>query len=391
MRRVSLVVLVGFIGTAGGCEDDERGVLDSGSGDGGGVITLDGGMDGSLSTPDAAQPGTDSGAPDGGKLSGAALIKRGQYLVENVGACGDCHTPRNPDGSPDLTRVLAGVDCLADAVPDDPALGCIRSRNLTNHETGLKNRSDQEIKDMFLKGVRPDGKALLPIMPYYVLGNMSDQDADAIVAFLRTVPGVDHMVGPNQAPIESPPQAAPRWPKELIPHPQPSYPDQAAALRGRYLAGEFGVCMECHTPRDEMDAPIISKAFQGANEFQSALLGLPPVFPAVIYSANITPHQNGIAGWTVDDIVRAIKEGQDKDQNNSPLCPPMPAGPMGAFAGITDEDARDMAHYLLSIAPGDNMVPQDCQLPAPPPDGGAGGTPDAGVSDAGASADAAAP
>ena len=46
---------------------------------------------------------------------------------------------------------------------------------------------------------------------------------------------------------------------------------------------------------------------------------------------------------------------------------PEPAGPMGAFGHLTDEDALDLAHFLLSIPPASNMVPNDCEAPAGPP------------------------
>src|SRR6185312_16458945 len=185
--------------------------------------------------------------------------ERGKYLVEALGACGDCHTPRKQDGSFDTTKTLAGVDCFIDADPTNDAVGCLSSRNLTNHETGLKNRSDQEIKDMFIKGERPDGKALHPVMPYYVLGNMSSDDADSIVKFLRTVKGVDHMVKANQAPFLPPENPAPIVPKDKLPKPSSSYSDKAAANRGMYLAANFGVCMECHTGRDDAGNFLVDK------------------------------------------------------------------------------------------------------------------------------------
>lgn len=362
MSKLPLAILFGSVVLSAACnDDDDRPLADGGAKDGG-VLLDAGGMDASV--------GADSGV-----LTGAALVQRGRYLVDNVAACGDCHTPRLPSGAPDMTRYLAGTPCFADAVPGNAEQGCIASRNLTHHETGLKNRSDKEIKDMLLTGVRPDGKALLPIMPYYVLANMTEQDANAIVAYLRTVPPVDNMIGNHQPPIMPPPAPVPRLSEDLIPRPLPSYPDQAAAARGRYLAGNVGICMECHTPRDANDALVTTKLFQGANEFPRDLLGLPPVFPEIIYSSNITPDPTtGIGNYSVDDLVAAIKRGVDKNQGGSPLCPPMPAGPMGAFAGLTDDDARDIAHYLKSIAPGVNMVPADCQPP--------GFVSDAGVPDA---------
>lgn len=292
-------------------------------------------------------------------------VARGLYLVDHLGVCDDCHTPRK-DGAFDLTRKLAGIPCFIDESPNDPTRGCLATRNLTNHETGLKNRTDQEIKDMFLSGIRPDGTVLHPFMPYYVYGNMTDDDANAIVAYLRTVPGVDHMVGPSQAPFTPPAMPAPRWPDAAIPRPRPDYPNQAAAMRGRYLAGNIGICMECHTARRD-GVPAVDRAFQGKNEFRSAAFNLPPGFPEVIYAPNLTPHATGILGYTVEDIVAVLKEAKDPNQGGSPLCPPMPAGPMAAYGGLTDGDAKDIAHYLLSIPPVENVIPGDCQPPAAPP------------------------
>src|SRR4029078_8636716 len=127
-----------------------------------------------------------------------------------VSQCPFCHTPRRLDGMPDATRFLAGVDCLFDAVPDDDAAGCISTRNLTNHATGLANASDDEIKDALLNGVRTDGKAMFPLMPSWVFHNMTDEDANSIVAYLRTVRPVQHMVMANQPPFLPPEAASPR-------------------------------------------------------------------------------------------------------------------------------------------------------------------------------------
>jgi mono/diheme cytochrome c family protein len=376
MKRLAWFALSAALVCGPACGDDDSGDDGEDSGTDGGnnsqdaAMTEDSGsrMDSGART-DSGMPAEDSGTPI------EELVARGEYLVSHVAVCGDCHTPRNPDGSFDTDRLLAGVECFVDAVPDDPDTGCLSSRNLTDHETGLRNRSDAEIKDMFMKGERPDGTALHPFMPYYVLGNMRDSDADAIVAYLRTVDGVDHMIPPNQPPFEAPDEPAPLWPEHMIPMPREDYANQEAALRGRYLAGNIGICMECHTQRDDMGSPILALAFQGGEGFGRAELGLPPIFPEVIYSANITPHANGIADWTVNDVVRALKQGEDKDQGGAPICPPMPAGPMGAFGGLTDADARDIGHYLLSIPPGDNMVPSDC-VAMPPPEPDDGGTDD---------------
>jgi hypothetical protein len=144
--------------------------------------------------------------------------------------------------------------------------------------------------------------------------------------------------------------------------PRPDYPERDAALRGRYLAGNVGACLDCHTPREQGRA-VLERAFQGGMEFPRELLGLPPSYPELIYTANLTPHSTGIAEYTAQDVVRALKYGEDKD--GGLLCPPMPAGPLGPFAGLSDEDASAIGHYLLSLAPGDNPIPVDCQSPEP--------------------------
>jgi hypothetical protein len=245
---------------------------------------------------------------------------------------------------------LSGVECLEDRLPDDPIRGCIHSRNLTNHETGLQNRTDAEIKDMFTKGERPDGKSLHPYMPYSVLGNMRDSDADAIVKYLRTVPGVDHMVPPSEPPFTQPETPAARWPADSLPMPRADYPERDAALRGRYLAAQVGVCLDCHTPRDAADLPIHAQAFAGGR----TLLRPPGAgveWPARIVSTNLTPDDTGLRTWSVDDIVRGLQRGENRAPDWQPACPPMRSADMSTFAGLTDGDARDIAHFLRSLAP----------------------------------------
>jgi mono/diheme cytochrome c family protein len=325
-------------------------------------FSIDAGPDGSIDAalPDATGP--DATLPDAGP-SLAQRIERGRYIVENVAPCADCHTPRGEGGAFDQTRRLSGVDCFVDADRENENFGCLSSRNLTNHETGLKNRSDAEIKDLFMKGMRPDGTALHPIMPYYVLGNMTSSDADAVVAYLRTLPGVDHQVKATQPPFNNVTSPAPIWPDSMIPKPREDYPQKAAALRGRYLAGSIGTCMECHTIQ-ENDAPVFERAFEGSRAFPREMLGLGAPWPEVIYASNITPDATGVGAYDIAKLVRAIKQGVDEE--DKPICPPMPSGAMSAFAGLTDADATDIAHYLLSIPAKVNTPPLQCDVPAGP-------------------------
>jgi len=60
--------------------------------------------------------------------------------------------------------------------------------------------------------------------------------------------------------------------------------------------------------------------------------------------------------------VRVLKEGVTPD--DKPVCPPMPSGPMGSFARLTDDDALDIANYLLTLPPIENELPI-CEIAAP--------------------------
>lgn len=315
--------------------------------------------DAEMSTGKPADASTSADAMPAMSQDPAAQRARGQYLVESVAACGRCHTPRTADGRFDSTKRLSGVECLEDRLPADPQRGCVHSRNLTNHETGLKNRSDDDIIDMFTKGERPDGKTIHPYMPYWVFGNMTQADARAIVSYLRTVPGVEHMVPPNEPPFTMPDEATARWPEERIPQPRDGYPERDAALRGRYLAGNIGGCMECHTPRDENDVAREDQAFWGGKRVVDG--------SRVTVSSNLTPDATGLATSSVDDIVRAIVQGEDRARMWQPLCEPMTIAGMSLFAGMTRDDASDIAHYLKSIAPGAHAIERACVAAA---DGG---------------------
>lgn len=317
---------------------------------------------------DAGSGGSGGDAGSGGSGGSVDPVERGAYLVNTVSICIGCHMPFNPDGSPDMDNFLAGVDCFVDIDPTDDAVGCIATPNLTDHETGLANRSDDEIKDMFMTGVRPDGKALHDFMPYWMYGNMTEDDADAIVAYLRTVEGVDHQVAKHQPPWDVPPEE-PLAVLDLDEVPTPSADDEnyESALNGRYLATSAAPCIECHTMRTEPGSasPIdLAMAFAGGGEFTREELGLPDNFPEIIYSRNLTSDATGLEEWTADDIVTALKEGVNPD--DKVLCPPMPAGPMGPFGNLTDEDAMDIANYLLTLPGIENELPE-CNPTRPAP------------------------
>jgi hypothetical protein len=320
--------------------------------------------------------------PDVAVDAGQSPVDRGRYLMNDVAACGFCHTPLNPDGSRDLTRLFAGVDCLidADGMPNN-GFGCISSRNLTNDPTGLMNATDDQIKDAFRNGMRTDGKYIVPLMPYYVFHNMTDDDASAIVAYLRTVPGISHTVQANEEPWldynDNGPAATPIS-VDAIPLPSPSFGDQASAMRGRYLTSQVGLCIDCHTPRrcalgdtdpsctlnDEIRLEE-DKEFWGGFSFTADQLGLQsPPYPMIINSRNLTPDATGLMGETAAQIKASIQQGKDPDGNA--VCAATHGSMISPYAGMTDDDMNDVVNFIMSLAPVSNDTGSNCAGPAVP-------------------------
>ena len=129
-----------------------------------------------------------------------AAIARGKYLV-TIASCHDCHTPGYFLGKPDMARYLGGSDVGFEL----PRLGIFHGPNLTpDKETGLGNWTDAQVLKALQTGTRPDGRVLAPIMPWHAFAQLTKQDADAIVAFLRSVPPVSHKAPGPFGPTETP-------------------------------------------------------------------------------------------------------------------------------------------------------------------------------------------
>jgi mono/diheme cytochrome c family protein len=114
--------------------------------------------------------------PDAGK---SAVLNRGAYLVEALGHCGECHTPRNFLGAPKKSRFLAGAKMAEGAA----------ALNLTPER--LKKQSDAEIKEFLRTAMTPDGDVAAESMAEVVrntTGQLTPQDLDALVAYLRSLP-----------------------------------------------------------------------------------------------------------------------------------------------------------------------------------------------------------
>ena len=120
----------------------------------------------------------------------AARIARGRYLVR-LGGCNDCHTPGYFFGRPDRKHYLGGSD-VGFAIPH---LGVFVGPNLTpDKKTGLGRWTTGQIVAALTRGVRPDGRALAPIMPWLAFSHLRPSDATAIALYLKSLKPVSHAV-----------------------------------------------------------------------------------------------------------------------------------------------------------------------------------------------------
>lgn len=109
----------------------------------------------------------------------APPVNRGAYLVEALGHCGECHTPRNFLGGPKRDRFLAG----SAKGPDGKSVP-----NLT--PARLKKWNDAELKDFLQTGLTPDGDVAAETMGEVVrntTGQLVAADLAAVIAYLRAL------------------------------------------------------------------------------------------------------------------------------------------------------------------------------------------------------------
>lgn len=106
----------------------------------------------------------------------------GAYLAGPIAHCMECHTPMGPQG-PMLSTAL-GQGGFEFHGP----WGISVASNITPSEDGIARWSDDELRQMITKGVRPDGTRMLPPMPYGFLDRATQDDLDAIVLYLRSLP-----------------------------------------------------------------------------------------------------------------------------------------------------------------------------------------------------------
>lgn len=249
-------------------------------------------------------------------------VKRGDYLVNTIMTCGNCHTPKGPTGDIMDKAFSGGLSW------DEPPFK-VTAPNITQDKaTGIGSWTDAQIKTLLRTGKRPNGVQIAEVMPTAFYGIITDNDMNAIVAYLRTLKPIANTVPDPIYKMQIPHHAYPGAEK---PYTEAMLSDPVK--KGFYLA-TIGHCMECHTPMGPRGREFADKLGTGGFEFPGPW--------GVSVSRNITP--KGVGAWSDAEIKRAVTTGVSKD--GSHLKPPMG---FPYYAHMTDADLNAVVAYLRTV------------------------------------------
>jgi mono/diheme cytochrome c family protein len=114
----------------------------------------------------------------------ADLAKHGEYLVNRVAQCGDCHTPRDAQGKLDQTQMLQGTT-LGVVPKKKTEHWADKSPDITS--AGLAGEwSEEDLVKFFTTGINPHGEKPTPPMPVF---RLHPRDAHAVTLYLKSLPG----------------------------------------------------------------------------------------------------------------------------------------------------------------------------------------------------------
>jgi mono/diheme cytochrome c family protein len=263
-----------------------------------------------------AAPAANSFAPD--------LVKRGATLAA-IGNCGACHTA--PGG-----REFAG----GRAVP--PPFGTIYATNITpDDQTGIGNWSQSAFVRAMRRGVRRDGAYLYPAFPYDHFTLVTDEDDQALYAFLMTRAPVHATPPNNELPFPLNMRSILFGWNQLFLRVGPYRADSghdATWNRGAYLVEGLGHCGACHTPRNFLAAEKSDQRLAGGESEGWTAYALNAASPAPVR-------------WTAEPFEHYLRLGFDEDHGAA-------RGPMAEVAndlhavpeGDIRADIHAMAVYL---------------------------------------------
>ena len=260
-----------------------------------------------------------------------ARMARGKYLVEHVTDCLGCHSDHGTTyGFPVKPGTEGQGGYIFDKNIGFP--GVVAAQNITpDPETGLGRWTDGEILRAMREGVDKSGKALFPMMPYVHLREMSDEDAKAIVVYLRSLRPIRHSVPDKH--LDFPVNFIVKFiPKPLSGPVISPDPKRDHLAYGRYLTRISG-CYECHTPHDPHNNLDETRPFAGGWDMRGQW--------GRVITANLTPHPDTYLGnATKAEFIGRFRSYAGMNATNAPVAPKgrNTVMPWLAFAGMSDDD-----------------------------------------------------
>lgn len=266
-----------------------------------------------LTAPERVDPARLAG------LSGDAA--RGERIF-HIGGCASCHAAPEAEGEARL--VLAGGRRFA------TDFGVFIAPNVSPGPEGIGGWSFDDFANALLAGVGPDGRHYYPAFPYASYVRMRPGDVADLWAYLATLPASDAASAPHEIGFPfSIRRGLGLWKRlYLDPAPVAGAPDDP----GRYLVEGPGHCGECHTARDALGGPDLSRWLGGAPNPDGK--GRIP---------NITP---GRLDWSAADIAEYLKSGFTPEYD-------VVGGSMAEVvrntARLTDTDRAAISDYLKAV------------------------------------------
>lgn len=265
-------------------------------------------------------------------------LARGEYLARTRG-CVDCHSERDFNRYSGPPKPPFGVKgyCFDKGV-GVPGVVCPPNIS-SDRETGIGAWTDGEILRAMREGVSRDGRPLFPLMPYGDLKNLSDEDALAIVAYLRTLPAVTYKAPAPK--LDFPLPIVIRFIPRPLDGPVSAPVKTDTAAYGRYLTSTMG-CVFCHTTVDPQMQPIPGREWAGDNELRGPW--------GAVRSANLSPHATGLGDRTKENFIGLFRafgnvEGElPKGSQNTAM-------PWAEYNKLTDEDLGVIYDYLKMQKP----------------------------------------
>ena len=114
------------------------------------------------------------------QAAGGDLIGRGQYIVERVAMCVECHTPRGKNGDLQRTEYLEGAPVYVKSPPYPQMKWALKAPAIA----GLPGYTEEQGIRLLTEGVTRDGRRPDPPMPQYRLNR---SDAQAVVVYLKSL------------------------------------------------------------------------------------------------------------------------------------------------------------------------------------------------------------